>query len=174
MSCFAVLPNSKKEKSLFYIWFDFYYCDFVFFMSKHIVSNVPLMCTHTWQKKRILILKMSDTLCGGRAAEGEDRLCDAGSSLRLWCLASTLKSPWITDGYLVALQCCTSSAYISSFCCCCCWPLIGSWVPSSLDAKRSRLHCFLLHFVFRALDVDFCENRGKDQFPALHHTLYVW
>lgn len=26
--------------------------------------------------------------------EFSSRLCDAGSSLRLWCLASTLKSPW--------------------------------------------------------------------------------
>ncbi|XP_041101317.1 glucagon family neuropeptides-like isoform X3 [Polyodon spathula] len=41
------------------------------------------------------------------------RLCDAGCSLQLWCLASTLKSPRFTDGYLVALQCCNPSAYIS-------------------------------------------------------------
>ncbi len=86
------------------------------------------------------------------------RLCDAGSSLRLWCLASTLKSPWITDGYLVALQCCTSSAYISPFLLlflCFARRSAGSLVASSVDVKRSCLHCFLLHFVFRELDVDF-------------------
>ncbi|XP_068955837.1 pituitary adenylate cyclase-activating polypeptide isoform X2 [Petaurus breviceps papuanus] len=40
------------------------------------------------------------------------RQCDAGCSLQLSCLSSPFKSPRITDGYLVALQCCNTSACI--------------------------------------------------------------
>ena len=89
------------------------------------------------------------------------RLCDAGSSLRLWCLASTLKPPWITDGYLVALQCCTSSAHISPLFVVVFVPhrcLVGSQASISLDVGHSLA---LLSFAlcFRALD--FCQNSGK-------------
>lgn len=85
------------------------------------------------------------------------RVCDAGSSLWLWCLASTLKSPWILDGYLVALQCCTSSAYISPFCCCCCCccfcvAQMFDIVLSIIHLRRQALLLALLSFCTLCLE----------------------
>uniref|UniRef100_A0A4W5KYK7 Adenylate cyclase activating polypeptide 1 n=1 Tax=Hucho hucho TaxID=62062 RepID=A0A4W5KYK7_9TELE len=74
------------------------------------------------------------------------RLCDAGCSLRLWCLASTLKSPRITDGYLVALQCCTSSAYISPFGCCFCVAQTFDWIFSAIRCSLRALLLAIISF----------------------------
>uniref|UniRef100_A0A674DGL1 Adenylate cyclase activating polypeptide 1 n=1 Tax=Salmo trutta TaxID=8032 RepID=A0A674DGL1_SALTR len=74
------------------------------------------------------------------------RLCDAGCSLRLWCLASTLKSPRITDGYLVALQCCTSSAYISPFGCCFCVAQTFDWIFSAIRCSLRALLLVIISF----------------------------
>uniref|UniRef100_A0A8C7GAK4 Adenylate cyclase activating polypeptide 1 n=1 Tax=Oncorhynchus kisutch TaxID=8019 RepID=A0A8C7GAK4_ONCKI len=74
------------------------------------------------------------------------RLCDAECSLRLWCLASTLKSPRITDGYLVALQCCTSSAYISPFGCCFCVAQTFDWIFSAIRCSLRALLLTIISF----------------------------
>uniref|UniRef100_A0A8C7K984 Adenylate cyclase activating polypeptide 1 n=1 Tax=Oncorhynchus kisutch TaxID=8019 RepID=A0A8C7K984_ONCKI len=74
------------------------------------------------------------------------RLCDAGCSLRLWCLAPTLKSPRITDGYLVALQCCTSSAYISPFGCCFCVAQTFDWIFSAIRCSLRALLLVIISF----------------------------
>ncbi|XP_045066495.1 glucagon family neuropeptides isoform X3 [Coregonus clupeaformis] len=82
------------------------------------------------------------------------RLCDAECSLRLWCLASTLKSPRITDGYLVALQCCTSSAYVSLFGCCFCVAQTFDWIFSAIRCSLRALLLTIISFddfFFRAL-----------------------
>ncbi|XP_015209826.1 adenylate cyclase activating polypeptide 1b isoform X1 [Lepisosteus oculatus] len=72
------------------------------------------------------------------------RLCDAGCSLQLWCLASTLKSPRITDGYLVALQCCKPSAYISLFGACFC-----AGQNFDFSSTRIRLKVRFCYFFFQ-------------------------
>nr|XP_015209829.1 PREDICTED: pituitary adenylate cyclase-activating polypeptide isoform X5 [Lepisosteus oculatus] len=71
-------------------------------------------------------------------------LCDAGCSLQLWCLASTLKSPRITDGYLVALQCCKPSAYISLFGACFC-----AGQNFDFSSTRIRLKVRFCYFFFQ-------------------------
>lgn len=100
------------------------------------------------------------------------RLCDAGSSLQLWCLASTLNRHE-SDGYLVALQCCTSSAYISLFFpllfCCSCVGRISSAIK--LRPQAFVLACFYLHFVS---ELDLCENRGIRASETRSITFSVW
>ncbi|XP_066579511.1 adenylate cyclase activating polypeptide 1b isoform X1 [Amia ocellicauda] len=81
------------------------------------------------------------------------RLCDAGCSLQLWCLASTLKSPRITDGYLVALQCCNPSAYISLSGACLCAAQNFDFSSTRIRLKVRYYYLFFQLFWSSSLEI---------------------
>ncbi|XP_036377149.1 glucagon family neuropeptides-like isoform X2 [Megalops cyprinoides] len=85
-------------------------------------------------------------------------LCDAGRSLRLWCLASTLKSPRITDGYLVALQCCKPSAYISLFGSCFCAAQNFDLISSARIRFRERYYYYFFLQLFLSARLEICDS----------------